>query len=697
MPEVPKSRTAPAVPAVAAAALLCAVTVIAYLPALRGGFMWDDDLLVTANGLVKSGAGLARLWFTTDSADYWPVTLTVFWIQWHLWGLHAIGYHAVNLALHAVEVVLLWGILGRLRIPGALLGALIFAVHPMNAESVAWISELKNLMAMLFFLLSVRSFLRTGAYLGAQGGGEAGPEGGGIAASLVFFTLGMLSKGSVAILPPVLLGLIAWRRRIAPRDLVRLAPFFAVGAALVLVDIWFQRHGTGHVIRSAGITERALGAGAVVWFYLGKALWPVSLAFVYPEWHIRASDPAWWVPLLASLGLTAVLWRLGRPWSRSLLFAWGFFCVALAPVMGFTDVYFMKYSLVADRYAHLALIGIAGLLAAGWGAWDGADRTGRRAGAALRLPQAAAAAVICVLALLTWRRCGDFRDARTVFRATLERNPGSWLALNYLGSTPPSVGRPDGIAFLEKALAVRPGYAEAHFNLGVALAAEGRMGEAVAHYREAIRLEPDFAPARTNLGGMLLGARRFDEAIVEFRAVERLDSADAQAHYNLGVALAAAGRLQEAIVEFGEAVRLRPDYVEAYNNLGGALRDAGRPADAAAQFERALRLAPGSFAAENNLGGVLMGMPGRLAEAVSHFEAAARLNPGSAAIQANLGFALAASGRLAEAIAHDQEALRLDPGLAVVHANLGEALRAAGRAAEAREHFDAAARLRAGP
>ncbi len=179
----------------------------------------------------------------------------------------------------------------------------------------------------------------------------------------------MLSKGSVAVLPVVLLGLIAWRRRLSARDLVWTLPYFVVSAVLVLTDMWFQKHGLAVVFRHAGFVERLLGAAAVVWFYLYKALLPINLIFVYPQWHIQAGNPLWWVPLLAAAGMTAVLFRYRASFTRPALFAWGYFCAALLPVMGFTDVYFMKYSLVADHYQHLAIIGVMGFVAAGWAEW----------------------------------------------------------------------------------------------------------------------------------------------------------------------------------------------------------------------------------------------------------------------------------------------------------------------------------------
>jgi len=466
-----------------AAALLCALAAVAYLPALKNGFVWDDDLLLTQNSLVKSASGLWRFWFSGRQADYWPVTYSALWVQWRLWGMHPMGYHAVNVSLHAANSLLLWAVLRRIRLPGSYLAALIYAVHPLNVESVAWISELKNLMAMLFYLSSIWFYL----------GSEDEPPGTGrdwrlYRLSLLAFALAMLSKGSVAILPLVLLGIVAWHRRVRGTDVARAIPFFAVAAALSLVDVWFQRHGTGQVFRNAGFAGRLLAAAAVPWFYLGKVAWPANLTFVYPEWHVSAGNPLWWTPLIATAGLTAILWNYRRTWSRPALFAWGYFCVALVPAMGFTDVYFMKYSLVADRYAEIAIIGAISF-AAFWVARVKAvlpSRTG-------------AAALIAILGLLTWRQCAMYRDARTLFLATIERNPGCWMACNYLGATEPQARLADSIAWFEKAVQIKPDYPEARDNLGVALVRAGRLTEARAQFEAEARLEPESPRARANL------------------------------------------------------------------------------------------------------------------------------------------------------------------------------------------------------
>jgi tetratricopeptide (TPR) repeat protein len=212
-------------------------------------------------------------------------------------------------------------------------------------------------------------------------------------------------------------------------DLTRTSPFSVIAALLTAVNIWFQTHGSEMVIRVASFTDRILGAGFVVWFYLYKAILPINLAFVYPQWNIHAANPLWWLPLAAALAVTAALWWHGKKWSRPVLFSWVFFCVALVLVMGFTDVGFMRYSLVADRYQHIAIIAVIAPAAALWSLWH------RREGRVTRLAAPIiAVAAVGTLALLTWRQSGDFRDEITLYKATLQKNPECWLAENNLGN-----------------------------------------------------------------------------------------------------------------------------------------------------------------------------------------------------------------------------------------------------------------------
>ena len=562
----------------ASAATITVAAFLVYFPALSGGFVLDDDKLLTDSRLIKSPDGLYRFWCTAEAQDYWPVTNTSFWLEWRLWGMHPTPYHVANLILHIAESLLIWIILRRMSIPGAFLAALLFAVHPVNVESVAWIAQRKNVLAMLFFLLSILFYLKTeiqspsGNLEKHEKPQPANADGSPLAAehsplaprhwslwywlSLAAFLLAMLSKGSVAMLPLLILGIIWWLRPLTRWDLLRSVPFFAVAVMLTAVNLWFQRHGSDVVFRSAGFLERLLGAGSVIWFYLYKAVLPVDLAFVYPKWNIQAGNPLWWLPLLAAVAVTAILWRYRKGWSRPLLFAWGFFCVSLAPVLGFTDVGFMKYSLVADHYQHIAIIAATALTAAAWNTWR------RRIQATIRpATTVVAVASLAALGFLTWQQSGIYYDGLTLYQATLQKNPDCSLAHNNLGLAL-AMRAGEAIEYLERhshesalpigirqALKINPYYADAYNSLGIAWPTGRKAIRCqLDQYHKALRIKPDFAEVHNNLGNVLRDTGHKQDAIEQYELAVRLKPDYADAHNNLGVALAETGGFKRRLI-----------------------------------------------------------------------------------------------------------------------------------------------------
>lgn len=646
----------------AGALLIVLVTSVAYLPSIRGEFLLDDTLNLTENDLVRATDGPYKFWLTTEPIDYWPLFNTSLWLEWRLWGTNPLGYHVTNLALHIATVLLVWTTLVKLSVPGAFLAAMLFAVHPVNVESVAWITQLKNLLALFFSLVSVLCYLEEEQRWRQRARG-ARAVGLWYAASLGSFTLAMLSKGSVAVVPLLLLGVLRWLRPLTWKDIVRLGPFFLVCAVLVPVNIWFQSR-LGTQLPAAGLVESVLRAASIVWFYLLKALVPLDLTFIYPLWKVNAGRLAWWLPLLAAAAVTAIFWRYRDSWARAPLFAWAYFCISLVPVMAFTPVGFMEHSLVADHYQHLALIGVVGIVASGWAIWRGRAR-----GPARWTANGVALATTAALALLTWQQCHLYVDGVKLFRDTLKKNPTSWMAHNNLAALLTDAGREqEAIEHLQQALRLKADYPDAHNNLGRALHDSGRLQEAIEHYERAIELKPGFPTAHYNLGLALAQAGDLEEAIAHYRQALRLQPTYTQAHLNLGNALADAGRLEEAIKQYEETLRLDPNFVGAHYNLGVALAQAGRTREAIEQYRNALRLQPDSSRAHYDLGiALIQDRPG---EAIAHLREALRLDPDYAAAHNDLGVALVGASRLSEAVGHFEQALRLQPDFPDARYNL---------------------------
>jgi tetratricopeptide (TPR) repeat protein len=646
---------------------------LAYIPSISGGFILDDDLLVTNNRITRAPDGLYRFWCSSEPADYWPATNTTFWIEWRMWGMNSAGYHATNLILHIIEALLIWIILRKLSIPGAFLAAMIFCVHPVNVESVAWIAQRKNMTAMLFFLLSVLWYLKASMYTASAGTAPGRSCEGSWERERTFssfilhllpfhfwywlsfaaFALAILSKGSVIVLPALILGIIWWSRPLTRQDLVRAAPFFLVAGVLTVVNLWFQSHDSNEVIRHAGFMERLLDAGCVVWFYLYKAIWPFNLAFIYPNWNINAGKALWWLPLLAVLAVTAALWLYRSSRSRPLLFAWGYFCVALAPVMGFVDVGFMKYSLVADHYQHISIIGAIALVAAGWSEWHCLARN------AAHWATAVAVVMVGALSFLTYQQNGMYRDAITLYQDTLAKNPECWLAQNNLGVTLFHAGQlQEPIELYEKAIQLKPDFAPAYNNLGVAMHQAGRYQEAIKQYEQALSSRPNYTEAHNNLGITLYKTGRLSEAIEHYREVLRLEPDYADAHNNLAVAFAQTDRYQEAIEQYRQALQLTPDDPEYLYNLGNALIETDQLKEGIKQYEHVLRLNPDHPRAHSNMGGALIKL-GRPQEAIEHLKKALQLIPEDVSTWNNLALAYAMKRQSSEAVAAAEKALEL--------------------------------------
>ncbi len=701
------------------ALLLVVTTIFAYQQAWQAGYIWDDDKYVTENQLLTAPDGLKRIWFSLDSpSQYFPLVYTTFRLEHALWGLHPSGYHWVNILLHAANALLVWRLLCVLKVPGAWLAAGLFALHPVQVESVAWITERKNVLMGFFFLLSLLCWTK---FIDEESRARWKPY----VLGLGFYALALFSKTTACTLPAALL-LILWlkRRPINWARVAQITPFVVLGLAMGLVSIWWERHqqGTQGELFALGLVDRVLIASRAVWFYAGKLLWPVNLSFSYPRWEISAGDPLDYLWLLAVAGLAVAVFFARRYAGRSIEVALLFFVSTLSPMLGFIMLYTFRYTFVADHYQYLASVGPLALAAAG--ITTGFHFVERRQ---RLVRQIICGMVLAALGLLTWRQCRIYADEETLWRATIATNPGSWMAHNNLGIRLLRGGAVDeAIAHYNKALEIEPIYAEAHFNLGNALVRTGRHNEAVSHYEAALQLYPRFAAAHANLGALLLESGRLEEGVASLEKAVSLDPRSATAHQRLGEALIRLGRGPASIDHLKTSLQLGGNRAEAHNTLGRAFAQNGRMEEAIAEFQRALQNEPNSTAALNNLGNVLLQL-GRVDEAMEHLRRAGQIDPRNAEAHYNLGNALLRAGRLEEAVAsyrqaitvkpdyvrarnnlantlvqlgHLEEAigeyekaLETNPNYAAAHHNLGRALGRIGRTEEAEIHLQKAAEL----
>jgi Flp pilus assembly protein TadD len=529
---------------------------VAYWPALRGEFIWDDVLVVRNNPLLKGELTLRTVWFHTD----FPLSTVFFWLQWQVWGAHPAGYHVVNLLLHATSCLLLWRLLLRMKIPGASLAAILFAVHPVCAASVAWIAELKNTLSLPFYLLAFLFYVRFEERAETGARGAVWPW---YSAALAAFVLALLSKTTTVMLPPVLLVYLWWRRgRVRASDFVRVAPFFLLAVAFGIFTILFQAHGAmrGATVQTLGFGGRLAGAGMALWFYLGKALFPIHLMMIYPRWQIDAASALAYLPAALWAALLGLTWFFRRGWGRHALLGLGTFSLALFPVLGFFSMYYLALSRVSDHFEYLPLISMVALAAAALHC--------RVPG---KILAGLAPVLIGLLALLTAQRARVYVSEEAFWRDNVRKNPSAWTAhanLGWIMASQQKYG--DAMEHLRKSLAINPDNAQARANLGQLLAMQGSFGDAEAQFAAARKLKPDDAEIGRSYAGALAENGRKDEAARELRRLLE-HRADAETRLQLAGLLFETGQFGEAIPQYREALAARPDEPEALSNLAWLL------------------------------------------------------------------------------------------------------------------------------
>lgn len=592
------------------AAIIVAAGLFIYWPAFNGYWIWDDGMYISQNPLMNDPARLWKAWFQPGSfIEYYPITETVQWVQWKLWGDDTLGYHLTNVGLHLLSAFLVWRLLGKFGLRLAWLGGLLFAIHPMMVESVAWISELKNTLSLPPFLLAVCAWIdyeergRRGDYVRA----------------LALFLVSMLCKIGMAPFPVIILLYAWWKRgRVGWRDGLASAPFFVISVILGLVTKWCGEYymqsqlKNPAVIEIGGFFSRLALSGQTLAFYFTKCFWPAGPLPIYPQWKIDPSSPLQFVPWLVLAGAVYWLWRRRESWGRHVLLGLGFFILILGPFLGFVPISYMSFTWVMDHFIYVPIIGLIGIVVAG------IERVDARLAAPVHPFSTGILTVIMgLLAFESHWYAAAYTDAETFWTYTVDHNPGAWGAHDNLAQALLQVGEPEKAReHFETAIRLKPELAAPYCDLAAALVQLGRNSEGMESLRQALQRDPNSAEAHNDLGVMLAQSGRMTEALAEFETALRHRPHYVDAYNNIGNALFQLGRTSDAIEQFGMAIQIDPSNVPAHDDLGLALEQAGRVRDAEDQFRRSLEINPGDDKARDNLARLLQleaqpGAPGK--------------------------------------------------------------------------------------
>jgi len=663
--------------------VIALITCAAFLPTLQNQFVnLDDNDNFLDNPHYRGLAWTHLRWmWTTHLGHYIPLTWMTLGLDYLLWGMNPVGYHLTSLLLHAANAVVFFFVVRRIltrALPSlserghalavsAGFAALVFAIHPLRVESVAWVTERRDVLSGLFYLVTILVYLR------ACEGEERGRRWYWLAVAT--FVLALLSKSMVVNLPVVLLildvyplrrlgGAIGWWSEPARRIYIEKIPFVLLAAAASAIAVMAQ----SSVHAAASLAQLSLPGRLVVsayglGFYLWKMVVPVNLSPLYEL--PRTMDPVA-PPFILSyalvLAITAIVLALRRP-VPGLPAAWVAYVVVLLPVLGILQ---SGPQIAADRYTYLAGLGWASLAGAGllstWRRWPPFVLTGL------------AVVLLSGLGTLTWNQVEVWHDSEKLWTHALAIDPKTSMAQFGLGRVRADQGKPaEAIEHYRQALNIKPDYGAAHYNWGVVLGQQGKPAEAIEHYRLALQMRPNSAEAHNNWGLALADQGKLAEAMEHYRQALEIKPDSVEAHTNWGLALADQGKPAEAIEHYRQALNIKPDHGAAHYNWGVVLGQQGKPAEAIEHYRLAVQMRANSADAHNNWG-VVLGQQGRLADAVEHFQQALRLKPDFAEAHNNWGFALAQQGKRAEAIEHYRHALRLNPDNALAQSNLLNAI-----------------------
>jgi protein O-mannosyl-transferase len=600
-------------------------TAVAYFPAMGAGWIWDDNHHVTENIQLRTLHGLGELWLRPGAVpQYYPLTHTTFWIEYHLWGVNPLGYHVDNILLHIANAIMVGLILWRLGVPGYWLAAGVFALHPVQVESVAWVTERKNVLSGLLYLSSLWVALDVWE-IAPSSRSAPGLPWRKYLLCLLLFVLALLSKSVTATLPAIILLFIWWKRgRVTWRQAASLIPFFVFGLAMGSLTAWMEVHVVGAVGPEWDWTfpQRILIAGRAIGFYLDKLGWPYPLIFIYPRPPVDDSDLTQWASPVAVIALLAALFALRRRIGLEPLVAALFFVITLIPALGFVNIYPMRYTFVADHYQYLACIGPIALLAA-----VVVERQ------LLILP------LLAILGFLTWQQAQVYTDAQTLWSDVVKKDIRSILG---------------------------------HTDLGFVLSDRGDKAKARVELLSALDLNPNFVDARVGLGSVAESEGDYMEAMDDYRAARSAAPDNPMPPWRIALLDRHTNNLAEARVEFAEAARNLPDPSPAYEQLGEIELGEGRLQQAVDQFKLALDHNPDLVDAHVNLAAAYLGLPSMMVAAQAECEAALAIDPYNLTACNNMGITLAMQGQKDRAAEFFNRALKINPDFKSARDNLAK-------------------------
>lgn len=617
-------------------AVFLVIAVSIYKPAISGGFIWDDQAHVTKPEL-QSASGLVQIWINPAATQqYYPLLHTAFWIEYKLWANNPLGYHLLNVCLHVIASLLFIRILNYYKVPGAILAGVLFLIHPICVESVAWISEQKNTLSLVIYLTTWLTYLK---YLDSKRNTYYWT-------AFLLFTCALLTKSVTATLPAALLlatwykeGRLNFNNHIKP-----LLIWFGIAITSGLFTAWIERHLIGATGTEFNLTfiERCFLCCKIICFYFSKLLLPINLIFFYPHWSVHTHWNTWILYVIVVITITLTLWFLRNKF-RGLAVSWLLFCGSLFPALGFFNVYPFRFSYVADHFQYLPSLAIFALLGAGISICLKSIKAYYSLGIIF-----ITVGIICLITL-AYNQANDYRDLKTLYSSTLSKNPDAWIAHYNLGIILAHEGDYDqAIDHFSKAVSLKSDYTEALVNWGDAVGQSGKPLEAIDLYRRALAIDPTQIEATTNLGFYLGRIGQTSEAIQQLTYALRLSNTYSPAHYNLANVLRTAGKLDDAIMHYSLAIKYDPNFSNAYLNLGNIYLSQNQFALAIDQYSHALKIKPEASEIHNSLGVALVQV-GNYGEAINHYREAIRLNPAYATAHANLARALIKIGHRTEA------------------------------------------------